>query len=233
MMKNVAKEHPLKPIRLSYREGIQAPAFEVEALKKYKQAHDETWKRRIAYVAEKDRLMLLRGELAELSYELFDLGEQLSVFEEVLGITELNETDQIKIGPDYDMNRLFDRVEQHNRSLQRLHKAMVKASDRYNKAVARLYEDNFMIDPMYFDILHELFQRHEEVEVDIVSLDEDHQSFLEAYRQVDRLREEYMEYGQHVFESYEQLLEEAEDLYRRANAVQDGIDEMMDGKEER
>ena len=228
-MKNVAKEHPLKPICLSYREGFQAAAFEVEALKKYKKAHDETWKRRITYVTEKDRLMLLKSELAELSYELFDLGEQLSVFEEALGITVLNEIDRIKIGSDYDVNRLFDRVEQHNRSLQRLHKAMKKAAARYNKAVANLYEDNYMIDPMYFDILHELFQRHEEVKVDIVSLDQDHQAFLEAYHEVKKLREAYMLYGNQVFSSYEQLLEDAEDLYMRTNAVQDGIDEMMDG----
>ena len=230
-MKSVTRDHPLKPIRLSFKEGKQAPAFEVEALKKYKKAHDETWKRRITYVAEKDRLLLLRSEMTDLSYELFDLGEQLAVFEEALGLTQLDEISRVELGPRYDINLLFDRIEQHNRAVQRLHKAMVKASNRYNKAVAALYEDDYMIDPMYFDILHELFQRHEEVEVDIVSLDKDHQDFLEAYGEVEKLCEAYMQQGQGVFESYAGLLEDAEDLYRRANAVQDGIDTMMDGEE--
>lgn len=83
-----------------------------------------------------------------------------------------------------------------------------------------VFEDDCLIDPMYFDILHELYQHYEEVEVDIVSLDKDHQGFLEAYGEVDKLREEYMQQGQQVFEAYEQLLDDSEDVYRRVDIVQ-------------
>lgn len=223
-MKSVAKAHPLKPIHLSFKKGKQAPPFEVEALKKYRKAHDETWKRRITYIAEKDKLLLLRAEMADLSYEMFDLGEQLEVFEEALGLLQRDETNIVTLGPDYDINLLFERIEQHNRAVQKLHTAMVKAANRYNKAVASLYEDDYIIDPMFFDILHEVYRRHEEVEVDIVSLDKDHQDFLKAYGEVEKLRDEYMRTGQNVFESYADLLGDAEDLYCRAGAVQDGID---------
>lgn len=173
--------------------------------------------------------MLLSSDISELSYEIFTLGEKLEVFEEALGIREPTDTPALDRTSDFDLNAFFDRIFQHNQSVQQLHKQMVEASTIYNEAVASLFEDDYLIDPMYFDILHELYQRYEEVEVDIVSLDKDHQGFLEAYGEVDKLREEYMQQGQQVFEAYEQLLDDSEDVYRRADIVQDSLDEMMDG----
>ena len=227
-MKSITRDHPLKPICLSFKMGKQAPPFEVEALKKYKKAHDETWKRRITYIAEKDRILLLKAEMADLSYELFDLGEQLEVFEEALGLPLPGGTSPMPLGPNYDINLLFERIEQHNRTMQEFHTTIVKAANHYNKTVASLYEDDYIIDPMYFDILHEVYRRYEEVEVDTVSLDKDHQDFLGAYGEVRKLREDYMQFGQQVFDSYAGLLGDAEELYRRAEAVQDGIDTMTD-----
>ena len=230
-MKSVARIHPLKPIHLSFKMGKQAKPFEVEALKKYRKAHDETWKRRITYIAERDKLLLLQAEMAELSYEMFDLGEQLEVFEEALGFSERDETNITTLGPDYDINLLFERIEEHNRAMQELHTHIVEAATRYNKEVSSLYEDDFLIDPMYFDILHEVYRRYDEVEVDTVSLDKDHQDFLEAYAEVKRQHEDYMQVGQRVFDSYADLLDDAEELYRRAEAVQDGIDAMTDDED--
>lgn len=231
-MKHVTKQHPLKPISLSFHEGKQPPPFEVEALKRYKKAHDETWKRKMGYEAQKGQLMLLDSEIAELSYEIFDLGERLEVFEEAVGIGEPASPSAWDRESDFDLNAYFERILQHNQAVQQLHGQIVAAATQYNKAVAGLYDDDYMIDPMYFDILHELYQRYEEVEVDIVSLDKDHQDFLGAYGEVDKLREEYMQLGQNVFEGYAQLIDESENVYQRADAVQDGLDAMMDGKEE-
>lgn len=231
-MKHVTKQHPLKPIRLSFEEGKQPPAFEVEALKRYKKAHDETWKRKMWYETQKGQLMLLGSELAELSYEIFDLGERLEPFEEALGIGEPSVLPAFEYDSDFDLNALFDRILQHNQAVQQLHKQMVEASTIYNKAVASLYEDDYLIDPVYFDVLDELYRRYEEVEVDIVSLDKDHQDFLGAYGEVDKLREAYMQQGQQVFEAYAQLIDDSEEVYKRADVVQDQLDEMMDGKGE-
>lgn len=229
-MIHVTKQHPLKPISLSFREGKQPPAFEVDALKRYKKAHDETWKRKLWYETQKGHLMLLRSDIGELSYEIFMLGEKLEVFEEALGIRDPADAPALELGSEVDLNAFFDRTLQHNQAVQQLHKQAVEASTRYNEAVASLYEDDYLIDPMYFDILHELYQRYEEVEVDIVSLDKDHQDFLGAYGEVNKLREEYMQQGQQVFEAYTQLLDDSEDVYRRADVVQDELDELMDGK---
>jgi len=229
-MKHVTKQHPLKPISLSFHESKQPPPFEVAALKRYKKAHDETWKRRMGYETQKGQLMLLSSEITELSYEIFDLGERLEVFEEALGIGEPTDPPAWDRDSDFDLNAFFERIVQHNGAVQQLHRQIVAAATQYNKTVASLYDDDYMIDPMYFDILHELYQRYEEVEVDIVSLDKDHQDFLGAYGEVDKLREEYMQKGQHVFEAYEQLIDDSENVYGRADAVQDRLDELMDGK---
>ncbi|WP_262249772.1 hypothetical protein [Parapedobacter soli] len=229
-MQHVTKQHPLKPISLSFHEGKQPPAFEVEALKQYKKAHDETWKRKMGYEAEKGQLMLLDSEIAELSYEIFCLGERLEVFEEAVGIGEATDPSAWDRESDFDLNAFFDRILKHSQAVQQLHGQIVAAATQYNKTVASLYEDDYLIDPMYFDILNELYRRHEEVEVDIVSLDKDHQDFLGAYGEVDKLREEYMQLGQDVFERYAQLIDDSEHVYKRADIVQDRLDEMMDGK---
>lgn len=227
-MKHVTKQHPLKPISLSFQEGKQPPAFEVEALKRYKKAHDETWKRKMEYETRKGQLMLLNSEIAELSYEAFDLGERLVVFEEAAGIDRPAGSPAADTDWDFDLNALFDRILQHNRAVQQLHSQLVAAAAQYNKTVAGLYEDDYLIDPMYFDILHEVYKRYDEVEVDTVSLDRDHQEFLGAYGEVNNLREAYMQLGQEVFEGYGQLIDDAENVYKRADAVQDWLDKVME-----
>lgn len=228
-MRHTTKQHPLKPINLSFQENRQPPAFEVEALRQYKKAHDETWKLKVQCQSRIGQLMLLQSEIDDLYFEKFSLEQQLEIFEEALGIggpAVLPAFDQEII---MDLGGFFDNTVRHNKALQELHTQVVDASSRYNEAIANLYEDDFLIDPMYFDVLSQVYQRYEEVEVDTVSLDRDHQEFLEAYGEVHDLREEYMGVGQRVFDGYSRLHHESEDLYRRSEIVSDRIDEEMGG----
>src|SRR5690606_38587313 len=88
----------------------------------------------------------------------------------------------------------FDKIVDHNKKMQDIHSKVAKYARLYNDAIAKLHEDTFLIERHYFHLFREVFQRHEEVQVDTVSLDADYQEFLRT--------------GDEVFDAYAYLYEE-------------------------
>ncbi len=104
--------------------------------------------------------------------------------------------------------------------MQDIHSKVAKYARLYNDAIAKLHEDTFLIERHYFHLFREVFQRHEEVQVDTVSLDADYQEFLRMYNEVDELFKDYMATGDEVFDAYAYLYEENEAFYKRAEILQ-------------
>lgn len=222
-MKKRVRKHPLKDIVLHFNEGIAAPDFEVVGLQEYVKAHDLTWavKRRFQDMLQK--LTVINQTIDSLQLDRLAMEQDMDFVEEALGLTTLD-ADILPEGElTIDVTQLFQRVWQQNQHMIALYPKVEAAVDEYNEFMNNLYDDDYLIDPHYFKVLDKLYQRYEELSVDLVSLDHDRKEFLEAYGEVDETFDQYYLLGQEVFEKYSYLYELLEELYKRNDIVQAAI----------
>lgn len=232
MIKTIIKEHPLRDIVLDFDDAIEAPEFEKRKLALYYEAHDKTWTLKQHAEQQIKSLQEADGMIQELSIRRLGIEQDLDFMEEGLGLKAYDENLKIDSEIIIDIGTFFESGIRHNKDLQRLYTIIHKLTLTFNEDVGNIYEDDFLIDPMYFSMLSELYQRYDDISVHTVSLDEDHQNFLGAYGEVHDLFFQYIDLAEEIFDQYAQLVQVSEKLYRRMEIVQDRLDDKISGRED-
>lgn len=222
-MYNIIKNHPLKPIDLYFYENKEAPEFELEALLKYEKAHDDLWRLKMHFERQKGELQLLLIRIQNLEREQQKLDKELDFIKSVLDSGADPETDAQL---DMAIYNWFLAMRAHNEQLFTLHQGMDESLGHYQQDLAKLHEEDMLIDPENFELLRPLYQRYEEVQVYTISLDKDHQLFLEAYGKVDKLFQAYYEQFDLVYDRYMELKYAADMLCEKAEEVHERLGEV-------
>lgn len=223
MRRTIIKEHPLRDIVLEFDDAVEAPDFEQKALSLYYEAHDKTWALREHARKQVKKLKRVDRILDNLNLDRLRLLQGLEVVAEALLHKEREDATMVDEEITLDVTALLEAVEEHNRAFTEVYKSIDKLSRVYNEDIENVLEDDYLIDPRYFGVLSELYQRYDEISVHTVSLDDDHQSFLGVYAEV---ADEYWRYfsrtGQ-VFDRYANLLESSDRVYALAEEIQDKL----------
>lgn len=227
MIRTIVKEHPLRDIVLDFDDAIEAPEFEQRKLALYYEAHDKSWALRQHAEQQIKSLREADGIIDELSIRRLGIEQELDLMEEGLGLKAYDENLKIDSEIIIDIGGFFESGIRHNKDLQQLYTIIHELTLTFNEDVGNIHEDDYLIDPMYFSMLSELYQRYEELSVHTVSLDEDHQNFLGAYAEVDELFFYYIDLAEEIFDKYAHLVQVSERLYRRMETVQDRLDDKM------
>lgn len=226
-MKEIVKQHPLRPIILEFDMAKPALDFETEALDAYYRQHDRTWETKQRLLEHKDAFFQLEVKITELDYALLPIEQQLDFLEAGFQLTDQNELPFIEEGFTIDVGEFNNDVIQHNRELVELWKGVDAEQKWYNEWADHIYENESWFDQQDdegSDLIHKVFRHYEEVSVDIVSLDRDQQEFFGAVGEVTELQNEYFDYGEAVLQTYTTLHERSEKVYRRAERLNDHID---------
>ncbi|MBD1432157.1 hypothetical protein H8B06_04905 [Sphingobacterium sp. DN00404] len=219
MIKTIVKEHPLKDITLDFDDEITPPSFEKEALQSYYEAHDKTWEIK-AHVTEIERkLKTVDDIIADLSFRRLGIEQELEILEDWLDVTELEDKELFDGEITIDIGTFFAVCDKHNVDIQNLYEKVVDLTEIYNRDIENIYEDDAVIDPAYFNALDEVYPRYEEVSVHTVSLDDDHQAFLEEYGKVEEFFFHYTELAREIFDKYKNLVETTQVVYRRVEVI--------------
>ena len=219
MMKTIVKEHPLKNITLNFDDQVTAPAFEETALRSYYEAHDKAWELKEHVSHMESRLKQVDDTMDELSLRRLGIEQELEILEDWLEVKELEEKDLFEGEITIDIGGFFTTCDLHNMGIQELYAEVVELTGIYNNDIENIYEDDAVIDPSYFAVLDELYPRYEELSVDTVSLDDDHQAFLEKYEDVENLFFHYTELAREIFDKYKNLIEVTQKIYRRVEVI--------------
>ncbi|PRD56552.1 hypothetical protein [Sphingobacterium gobiense] len=219
MIRTIIKEHPLKNITLDFDDQITQPPFEQKALQSYYEAHDKTWEIKEHVMKIQQELKVADDIIADLSFRRLGIEQELEILEDWLGVTELADKEFFEGEITIDIGNFFTICDKHNLDLQNLYEKIVILTSTYNRDIENIYEDDAVIDPEYFNALDEIYPRYEEVSVHTVSLDDDHQSFLEEYGKVEACFFQYTELAREVFDKYKHLVDTAQAVYHRVEVV--------------
>lgn len=219
MIKTIVKEHPLKDITLDFDDEITPPPFEQEALRSYYEAHDKTWEIKVHVSKIETELKNVDDTIEDLSFRRLGIEQELEILEDWLGVTELEDKELFDGEITIDIGTFFITCDKHNVDIQNLYEKVVDLTGIYNRDIENIYEDDAIIEPKYFNALDEVYPRYEEVSVHTVSLDDDHQAFLEEYGKVEELFFHYTELAREIFDKYKNLVETTQVVYRRVEVI--------------
>lgn len=219
MIKTIVKEHPLKNITLDFDDEITPPPFEQKALQSYYEAHDKTWEIKEHVSKIEGELKAVDDTIEDLSFRRLGIEQELEILEDWLGVTELEDKELFDGEITIDIGTFFTVCDNHNVDIQELYEKVVSLTEIYNRDIENIYEDDAVIDPTYFNALDEVYPRYEEVSVHTVSLDDDHQTFLEEYGKIEELFFHYTALAREIFDKYKNLVETTQAIYRRVEIV--------------
>lgn len=230
IMKEIVKEHPLRPIILRFDMGKPQLDFEKKGLETHYLMHDLTWDISQKLKEHNQALEEIDFEIAELEYLLLPIEQDLDILEvflkikdpSVLPFDKHDEGTEISI----DLENFYKEVIYHNQRVQDLHDDISKEYQWFNAHFEMIYEKESWIDENLWNDIHLIYKNYLEAQVDIVSLDRDQEEFKTVLAEVNDLQDSYHEYGEVIFNSFNALQTRSEECYKRAEIVNKGLDEL-------
>ncbi len=214
-MKEIVKEHPLRPIILRFDPKKGKPEFETKGLEAYYAMHDSTWKMRTALIDRANALDDLMEEIAQLEYPLLPIEQELEFVEAASGLRGQAELPPVEGQFTINLDELRTSITEHHRAMAEFYPKLKDAWDWFDNHANFIYAHESWIEQGADDLVQELYIRYQEVSVDIVSLDRDQQEFFVAYAVVEQIQDDYFKLGDLVFAHYEKLLARANGIYQR------------------
>src|SRR5690606_5809425 len=226
-MKEIVKEHPLRPIILQFDYKKKALDFEVKALEAYYRMHDRTWETKQNILRHKDALLEIDFKTIELEHRLSHIKQQLDFIEAAFKLADNVELPDIEEPFSIEINDFYGDVDSHNEDLRALHQQITPEMQWFNDWANYVYENEDWFDEQDEEgdkLIHQFFRHYDDVSVDIVSLDRDQQEFFGIIGDIRKLQQEYFEYGEEVSEQYTRVHHESEEVYQRALRVKHYVD---------
>ncbi len=226
-MKEIVKEHPLRPIILQFDLKKKALDFEVKALAAYYRMHDRSWETKQNLSQHKNTLTEIDIKTIELEYRLAPIKQQLDFMEAAFKLADNVELPEIAEPFTIDIADFYEEVESHNKDLIALHKDITVEMQWFNDWADYIYENEDWFDEQDDEgdkLIHQVFKHYDEVSVDIISLDRDQQEFFGVLGHIRKLQQEYFDYGEEVSAQYARVHHESEAIYQRALRVKAYVD---------
>lgn len=222
-MKEIVKEHPLRPIILRFDLKKPVLDFEKKGLHAHYLMHDLTWDMLQQFKAHNSALEEIDIEISELEYLLLPIEQELDIMEVFLQIKDpsvlpFDEKDgeaEITI----NIGDFFQGVVYHNQRLQDMHASVDSEHGWFKAHFDMIYEKESWIDTQLWDDIHQIYRNYLQAQVDIVTLDRDQEEFKGSLAEVFDYQDIYMDYGDSVFAAYNELHKRSEQVYLRAEVV--------------
>lgn len=228
-MKEIIKDHPLRPIILRFDTSRSMPEFERKGLEAYYSLHDETWELKSKLLKQEAQLKDILSLVDELTLGLYAMEQDLDFLEAALEIGEEHFLPMVEGTFTIDYTKLHEALNGHVDNMEKLYPKIKAAWDWYQQHADFVYEYETAVDFGHDELIHALYSRYEEVSVDIVSLDRDQQEFFGAYAEVDRLQSDYFDHAEQVLDMYDALHELTDGIYRRVEIVDEVMEERFGG----
>ena len=218
-MKTIVVKHPLRELVYQSKGPGFPSQIEINALEKYRQAHDEAWRMKLRFEKERGEVLLAQIEVNKLNENMEDLDgirkHYLREFDfnDEAALRDIYSKLQIEIRDFYNQARqqrpavvkFFDRIGPLNQAY----------TDIINTYIRK--QDKKPLDPLQFNVLDDIFHFHDDMEVEIDSLDKDLHEFLQVLTDIYTLLDDYLEQYNVLHTTYSKALQRSVEL---ADAVQ-------------
>ncbi|WP_257670663.1 hypothetical protein [Parapedobacter tibetensis] len=224
-MEKIVTHHPFRTIELEYDREKPQPDWEKETLDNYFHMHDEVWRLKTMREECEPRLDRAIAQITELHRALPTFIQEVGVLEAVVGLREAVDGPQPEDEKSFsiDLHHFRKASNQLSDDLAELYHEITRCTEEHN-AFLREFEafDNWF-EAFADGPMHEIYQRYEEISVDTVSLDRDHQAFLETWSPVIHAEREYFDRALSAFNDYADLIDITNDLSERVKILDEAL----------
>ncbi|WP_257667399.1 hypothetical protein [Parapedobacter tibetensis] len=226
-MEKVVTHHPFRTIELEYDREKPQPDWEKETLDNYFHMHDEVWRLKTIREEYEPQLDRAIAWINELRTELYPIEQEIDLLELATGLRDDNPMPGFEGSISLQLDNFRKATKKHNEDLIALHTLITQCIGEHNVFLKDYETFDEWFESFASGPLHQLYMRYEDISVHTVSLDRDHQSFLETWSPVIQAERDYFERATDAFEAYTELAEASEKLYRRAEKVDDSLDDFI------
>lgn len=226
-MEKIVTHHPFRTITLSYDRSKPQPDWEKDALDNYFHAHDEAWRLKTMREDIEPRLDKAIAQTAALRAEIYPIDQEIDVLELATGIRKDDPMPGFEGTLSLQLDGFIKAAKRHNGALQELYELVTRCTAEYNAFLAEHETFEEWFEEFAGGPLHQLYMRYEELNVDTVSLDEDHQAFLEHWAPTLQAERDYFDRATGLFDAYAELVDASNKLYRRAERVNDALGDFV------
>ena len=159
-----------------------------------------------------------QGYIAELHGRFPALEQQATILEAV-DETHWDEREPFTI----DFNDFSRARDAYSDYLDALYGDVTRVSEQYNKFLEAQEAFDAWFEQFADGPLREIYQRDDEVSVDTVSLDKDHQRFLEAWQPIIHAQREYVYSAANALNDYADLADLTNDLAKRLTVLDEAL----------
>lgn len=235
-MKEVVKDHPLRPIILRFDRDKPQLEFETKGLSAHYLMHDLTWEAQQKLKKLNEQLGEIDVKIAELEYYLLPIEQDLDILEVFLkikgpSVLPLNNYDE-EIEINIDVSELFSSITDHNQQLRDLHSEVSTAYAAYEQHYDMIYEIESWIDEQLWKDVHQIYVNYLDAKVDIVSLDRDQEEFREVLSDVFDYQDRYYGYFDLIISVFNAFQKRCEESYQRAEIVNKGLNNLQHNNSE-
>ena len=214
-IKTICIKHPLRDIVYAINENSFPLTNESTALENYRKAHDEVWHMKLLFEKERGDVLLAIIQLENLQREREELQQMLDFYNEQADMSQTAPLVNIDIKLQVELRDFYNQVMNLHRATIRSYDNIQPLTQQYNLYVNRYYRNEKPIDPLNFTVLDSIFRHHEDMQVDVVSLDKDLQDFLAVLTDVYALFDDYtMQYNE-LYNIYNQSIENTAQLTKK------------------
>ena len=217
--------HPLRTIELLYHSDRSQPDWEKETLAQYVHVHDEVWRLKSMREESERRLNKAIAHREEIFYALLKFRQRLRLLEAVTGIIDsvharpLDNSGVFRI----DMNEMRANRKFLSNETDNFIREMASCKEEYNTFKAEFDKFDKWFEAFSSGPLLEIYQRYDEVSVDTVSLDNDHQNLLQLWQPITWDEYAYKDKALSAFTISEETIEIRDEIAEGLDLVEEAL----------
>lgn len=229
-MKEIVKEHPLRPITLQFDFEKPLLDFEKKGLASHYLMHDITWNVWQQLQEHQKALETLGEEINNLEFLLLPIEQDMDIIEVFLGIKPPSvlpfdkQNDEFELS--IDIQELYASIAAHSERMKNLYDPIIAEYNWFHAHFDQFIDKDSWIDDSHWDATDAIYTNYLQAQVDLVSFDQDLEEFKGILSEVLDFEDRFMDYGDHIFEAYNTLHERSDDSYRRAELVSQKLQDL-------
>ncbi|NGM63787.1 hypothetical protein [Sphingobacterium sp. SGR-19] len=219
-MKTITIDHPLRTISYQAHDDRYPLNHETQALDNYRLAHDQVWRMKLLFEKEKGEAQLALINLHKLDEERDELNDMFGFYKEHVDFSSKSLHTELEVGFQVELRNFYNSVIEQHRKLVQFYD-VIGTRDREYITIADTYcRGEKPIDPLRFEVLDSVFRHHEDMHVDVVSLDKDLQQFLTVLADVYLLLDSYIQQYNILYSTYSDILQKTAQLTKDVQVLE-------------
>ncbi|WP_164110509.1 MULTISPECIES: hypothetical protein [Sphingobacterium] len=205
-MKTICIKHPLRDLIYTTNEIGTPLSHEVQSLDNYRKAHDEVWKMKLLFEKERGKVLLAIIEIDLLDREYLELLDMYNFYKETSQLSPSAPLYNLDYKLQVELRDFYLQVKELHQAILRFYDEVRSCTTAYNAITDTFYRGDKPIDPLNFTVLDAIFLHHEDMDVDIVSLDKDLQEFLQTVTEVYNTMDDYIVQYNELYQIYSRAI---------------------------